>query len=429
MRSFCIFLAAIAVSANGGSWVTNTALKLSSEKKVPVTPPKVTINLDLPPEQRWVEVAGRYKDKAPEVIAYLEEYIPKWVIPIVETIGKDIRPFFRDYGDEMIGVASAMGLKIGDVVAMNLVYQLERIGVNCSDWNNTGPTVPNDPGCMKTDPSQKICYCHTHQDLIDEDGMLRVKHTEGPGLCTSVVAQDTHGNVLHGRNLDWNFPSVLREMIVDIDFQRRNKTVFTGTGIVGFAGLLNGMRYDDSGKGVYSVSIDARAKGGKVFENLGEALLHKAMTPTQHLRKTFETQGTWDLATNYLSTGYLVDQIYYICAGSQADQGMVVSRDRNNGNGIFNKPADKWTIGSANGGDAAWFRLQTNYDHWNPAPVADNRRDPGIKLMNAMGQEKLNTTNLLEVMHTWPVYNHHTDYTGMFVPSASSYSSVVWLGE
>ena len=24
-----------------------------------------------------------------------------------------------------------------------------------------------------------------------------------------------------------------------------------------------------------------------------------------------------------------------------------------------------------------WFRLETNYDHWNPVPTADDRRTPG----------------------------------------------------
>ena len=31
----------------------------------------------------------------------------------------------------------------------------------------------------------------------------------GPGLCTSIVAQDAAGSIWHGRNLDWNLPAVL----------------------------------------------------------------------------------------------------------------------------------------------------------------------------------------------------------------------------
>lgn len=47
---------------------------------------------------------------------------------------------FGDYAAEMRGLSKACGLQLGDVVAGNLVYQLEGIGVNCSNWNNTGPT-------------------------------------------------------------------------------------------------------------------------------------------------------------------------------------------------------------------------------------------------------------------------------------------------
>ena len=37
---------------------------------------------------------------------------------------------------------------MGYVVAMNMVYQLESLGINCSNWNNTGPTRKDDPGAV-----------------------------------------------------------------------------------------------------------------------------------------------------------------------------------------------------------------------------------------------------------------------------------------
>ena len=37
-----------------------------------------------------------------------------------------------------------------------------------------------------------------------------------PSACTSIVAQDTHGVVHHGRNLDWNIPSYLRNLTVQV---------------------------------------------------------------------------------------------------------------------------------------------------------------------------------------------------------------------
>ena len=41
---------------------------------------------------------------------------------------------------------------------LNLVMQIEEIGLNCSNWNETGPTTKDDPGCVAVDPSQEWCY-------------------------------------------------------------------------------------------------------------------------------------------------------------------------------------------------------------------------------------------------------------------------------
>ena len=220
---------------------------------------------------------------------------------IIEAIGNDIHPYFGDYGDEMVGAAAALGLKPGDIVMLNLAYQLEYLGLNCSNWNNTGPTVPDDPGCVDVDPKQDWCYCQALQrrgyDVADErtmlppaDGWRQGRRGAGgsgsgssggrdgssyvSGPCTSVVAEDAHGSIWHGRNLDWNLPPVLRSLVVDLDYQRGNETVFTGTTFVGFSGVMSGIR-----AGGWSASIDARGKGGKLSKNLLQALLQHSATP------------------------------------------------------------------------------------------------------------------------------------------------------
>lgn len=418
-------LSALLAAAVTSAWVQDEALQRAAAGRNWTTLPRFSLNLDLPAKDRWTAIGTQYRDKAPALIAYLETIVPVWAIPIIEEIGKDVQPFFRDYGDEMTGLASAMGLKIGDVVILNLVYQLEHLGLNCSNWNNTGPTVPNDPGCMAVDPKQEWCYCHNNSHLIDEQGILRPPEVDGPGLCTSTVGQALDGTIWHGRNLDWNLPDALLEMAVDVDYQRNGTTVFRGTTIVGFVGILNAMRFSSSSSSpcsAYSASINARGKGGKVIENLLEALLYKkAMTPEQHLRQAFETVPSYEPFVAFLSTGPIVNEVYYTVAGCAKGQAAVITRDRND-DGEKQK-ADVWPINAT-----AWFRLETNYDHWNPVPVADDRRTPGYAAMNAMGQAGLNSSGLRVVMQTWPVFNHHTDYTGIYNPALGHYESGVWLG-
>ena len=57
---------------------------------------------------------------------------------MVEAVAADIHSYFpQEYASEMIGVAPALGLKLGDVVLMNLIYEVENLGINCSTSNNT----------------------------------------------------------------------------------------------------------------------------------------------------------------------------------------------------------------------------------------------------------------------------------------------------
>jgi hypothetical protein len=75
-----------------------------------------------------------------------------------------------------------------------------------------------------------------------------------------------------------------------------------------------------------------------------------------------------------------------------------------------------------------WFRLQTNYDHWQPVPAADDRRTPGVASMRAIGQAGLGTASLWGAITRFPVFNHHTDYSGVYVPARAMYNSSVWMG-
>ena len=81
--------------------------------------------------------------------------VPKWALPIIEKIAGHLPSYFGDeLGVEMESLSKLLDMPQGEVVLLNLVMQVEGIGVNCSNWNNTGPTVPDDPGCMDVDPKQ-----------------------------------------------------------------------------------------------------------------------------------------------------------------------------------------------------------------------------------------------------------------------------------
>ena len=413
--------------ARPSPWTEDKALRDATVRgAVPKTIPHYTLNLDLPPQDRWTHIASlpQYANAAEEIQAYLSSQVPKWLVPLIKTIGKDVVPYFgSELGLEMQGLAKALKMDVGNLVAINLIMQLEHIGVNCSDWNNTGPTRPNDPGCVDVDPQQEWCYCHKKANVhrLFSTSVLKEAYgaaVEGPGMCTSVVVENPEGAIYHGRNLDWNIPVVLRKMVCDVDYQRGNATVFTGTTVVGFVGVVNGMK-----KGVFSASIDARGKGGKILANLLQALLHKSKTPAQHLRAVLSDANadTFANAVKLLSTGHQIDMNYFIVGGTKTGEGAVISRDRN-------KAADVWYMNNSNPVNG-WWRLETNYDHWDPVPKADDRRTPGNANVAKMGQAGIGTdgSGLFKgVMTLWPTFNHHTDYTGIFSAAHDVYTSTVW---
>jgi len=219
--------------------------------------------------------------------------------------------------------------------------------------------------------------------------------------------------MLHARNLDWNLPPPVLPLLVDIVYTRGGKQVARGTGAAGFIGIFNAMV-----PGGYSVTIDARGKGGMLLDNLLQALLHKSLTPSMLLRRTATSAATYTEAVAALSSTPLVDENYYIIAGASTGEGAVIARGRE-------KAVDVWPLNSSE--PDGWFRLQTNYDHWEPVPLADNRRGPGVAAMKALGPAAVSLAAMWGVITSPPVFNGHTDYSGLFEPAVGTYNSTVWM--
>ena len=144
-------------------WTQSASIRSASELRRSndsFVPPVYTLDLDAPAATRWAHIAKDYTQYMPAVTDYFESVVPAWAVPIIEAIAGSVTSYFTDYGDEMEGLATALGVKKGEIVLLNLVMQIESLGLNCSNWNETAPTVPDDPGCMLIDPKQTWCYCH-----------------------------------------------------------------------------------------------------------------------------------------------------------------------------------------------------------------------------------------------------------------------------
>ena len=85
------------------------------------------VDLDLPPEQRWAKIGAVYADRSWQLVKYLKDNLQMVGEPLTSCCRSDA--IFSDYGDEMKGYSKALGITEGDIVMINLVYQLEHLGI------------------------------------------------------------------------------------------------------------------------------------------------------------------------------------------------------------------------------------------------------------------------------------------------------------
>nr|6DXZ_B Chain B, N-acylethanolamine acid amidase beta-subunit [Oryctolagus cuniculus]6DY0_B Chain B, N-acylethanolamine acid amidase beta-subunit [Oryctolagus cuniculus]6DY1_B Chain B, N-acylethanolamine acid amidase beta-subunit [Oryctolagus cuniculus] len=213
--------------------------------------------------------------------------------------------------------------------------------------------------------------------------------------CTSIVAQDSRGHVYHGRNLDYPYGSILRKLTVDVQFLKNGQIAFTGTTFIGYVGLWTGQSPHK-----FTVSGDERDRGWW-WENLVAALFLRHSPISWLLRTTLSEAESFEAAVYRLAKTPLIADVYYIVGGTNPREGVVITRNRDG-------PADIWPLDPLKG---VWFLVETNYDHWKPAPEEDDRRTPAIKALNATGQAKLSLETLFQVLSVVPVYNNYTIYT------------------
>uniref|UniRef100_A0A914X2G8 N-acylethanolamine-hydrolyzing acid amidase n=1 Tax=Plectus sambesii TaxID=2011161 RepID=A0A914X2G8_9BILA len=267
-------------------------------------PPRYRIALETPPHERWNQVIDDHLDAIPGVIEETKLFVPTFLQPFVFWLTeKMIRFFPPDLAAEMKGISLRSGLKLGEIIGLNILY--------------------------------------------DITGFDR-RHILG---CTSIVAQDDKGVIWHGRNLDYAMGTLLRNITIIVDFTRNNSVVFTTTTFASYVGVLTGQR-----PGAFSLSLNARYSGAYIDNILMELFTLFRLPISFAVRKTLEGIESYDAAVAYLSSMHMIAPCYLAVGGVKPGEGAIITRNRW-------ASADVWQIKSEKG---RWFLLETNYDHWKP---------------------------------------------------------------
>ncbi|XP_075716265.1 acid ceramidase [Rhinoderma darwinii] len=336
--------------------------------------PLYTVNLDQPPSERWKKIITDKKQPLTSMIQQIKDLVKfvfhsEKLIDLVDTklpaiVGNLPPPF----DEEMKGIADASGLPLGEVLLFNIFYEVFTV-------------------------------------------------------CTSVVAEDTSGKLFHARNLDfglflgwdvknnsWMVTELLRPLVVNVNFQRNNKTVFLSTSFAGYVGMLTGMK-----PGILTLTMNERFSldGGYI------GVLEWILGIRQGAWMSFLTRSVLENATSYaeaktlLSKTVLLAPAYFILGGNKSGDACVITRSRQS-------CLDIWELDIPKG---QWYVLETNYDHWKPPLPIDNRRAPAIKCMDRTTQKNISFATIYDLLSTKPVLNKLTTYTTLMSVSESKYET------
>jgi hypothetical protein len=158
-------------------------------------PPKRQVNLDLPPAERWVEIFKEFKTPIMQIAEAAGSKIPTMEYYLLSTLLR-WRFLTVEHSMELAGACKAIGLDYNTAVILNFMYEL-----------------------------------NAH--------------------CTSIVARTESGKMIHGRNLDYSYGAIFKDLTAEIEFIRDGKVLYTTVATVGGLGAVTGMRV-----GAWSVSID-----------------------------------------------------------------------------------------------------------------------------------------------------------------------------
>uniref|UniRef100_A0A663M3J4 Acid ceramidase n=2 Tax=Athene cunicularia TaxID=194338 RepID=A0A663M3J4_ATHCN len=321
--------------------------------------PTYIINLDLPPSKRWDNLMHDKKTELKTVVQNIKDiantFFPSGkVVDIVDNkIAHLTATLPYPFNEELQGIANSSGIPLGEIVIFNIFYEIFTV-------------------------------------------------------CTSIVAEDKTGKLYHARNLDfglflgwdvknnsWTITRELKPLVVSLDFQRNNKTVFKSTNFAGYIGMVSGVKPD-----LFTLTMNERFSLDGGYVGIFEWFLGRrdGMWMGFLTRTVLENATSYQDAKEKLAKTRLLAPAYFILGGKNSGEGCVITRSRT-------ATLDIWDLDIKKG---TWYVLETNYDRWKPPLILDNRRTPAMKCLNQTMQENISLPTIYDVLSTKPVLNKLT---------------------
>uniref|UniRef100_A0A1W7RB72 Acid ceramidase n=1 Tax=Hadrurus spadix TaxID=141984 RepID=A0A1W7RB72_9SCOR len=331
----------------------------SEKRKIP----SFTIDLDLPPEKRWIKLAYEKRHEINETLNVLRRFTGAFFGGKLVQAVNEFLPLMltlpEPFKTEIASIAKATGIHQGEIMLYNVFYEVFT-------------------------------------------------------FCTSIVAQDDKGNLYHARNLDfgiflgwdiknhtWLVTEALRHNILELEFYKQKKLVYKSVGFAGYVGVITALKPKH-----FSLTVDERFKLNGGYIGILEWLMgdHSSHWMGFLTRSVMENATDYNSAKKILSTTKLIAPLYFILGGTKPGEACIITRDRG---------TNKADIMEMTNGSTGWYLLETNYDHWENPPFYDNRRTPAIKCLKKMTQKNASFAGLFNVLSTQPNLNKLTVYSAL----------------
>mmetsp|Transcript_15735 Transcript_15735/g.26263 ORF Transcript_15735/g.26263 Transcript_15735/m.26263 type:complete len:418 (+) Transcript_15735:27-1280(+) len=290
--------------------------------------PRYTVDLDTPPEERWLHVIRDFSHHFPVVIEFVDDIIGTGMTSglITSTLTSFNANGKVFYSKELEGIAAASGMDIGKIALLQIAYEFFAA---CT-------SVVVDMPCA-----------HMNDGKSPQEGSAGDEAEAAP---------------FHIRTMDWSL-DVLKPMTIEVDFTRGGRVITTATTWAGYVGVLTGMK-----PGVASVSVNyRRTVSGEswlgewdfavgVFVNAWKGLC-RAWPVAFLVREVLMTCDDFSSLVGALESSSLMAPTYITVAGALAGEGQVITRDRDSA-------VHPWLL--RDHGPIA----QTNMDHFKISPPA-----------------------------------------------------------
>jgi hypothetical protein len=170
--------------------------------------------------------------------------------------------------------------------------------------------------------------------------------------CTSILAKQTDGTLIHLRMLDFGPPAQLKNLTYVASFRKNGTELFKGVMFAGIPGSLFTAIKD----GAFSISINQRMTVGNSETDTKEFMANLGMMamgynqPMRVIRDVMETCPNFDCALTQLSSQLMISPCYIALTGTKNDEAVVITRNRTH------------TVNATYVSDDYWYLVQTNDD-------------------------------------------------------------------